>query len=275
MRRKRNSNGWIALAGLAAIGCGVVWAQTGNRSGANNSSAASSAEQPAPDVEVSEVSVRKPLDYYMKGIRGSLFSAAPAAPIASAPKPTLPLAPLPAAPEKIDPFNDYAYSGTVTVDGDPVALVENSKTREGLFLKKGESFLGGTVGDITDRSLKVTIAGVERMMAKTDNFKLTPLDKSAGYLTPAAPGAPGAGPGTAAAPGAPGQPGSFGAFQFPGMGGGGGDFMNRMRERMEAMTPEQREEARNRFMNRSFERRGDGGRRGSFRDRVGGGGFGF
>lgn len=273
MRAKQNRSSWMIVGAVAAVAGGVVWAQSGGQKEGTGPAAPEETKQTvAPAVEVSEAASRKPLSYYTGGIRATLFSSAPGTPAAPVTKPIAPpvVPALPAVPEKIDPFNDYAYSGTVTMDGESVALVENSKTREGLFLKKGETFLGGTVGEITDRSLKVTIAGVERMMAKTDNFKLTPLDKSAAYLTPAAPGAPGGAPG--AMP--PGMPGLGGVTPAPGamMGfqgmGGGGDFMNRMRQRFESMTPEQREEARNRFMNRSFERGSDGGRRR-------GGGFGF
>jgi hypothetical protein len=79
----------------------------------------------------------------------------------------------------VDPLGDYSYTGTVTFDGQTLALVENKKTNDGQYLKCGDTFLGGSVKSITDSSITLTIAGKPRTMDKTDNFKLVPLDKDA------------------------------------------------------------------------------------------------
>ena len=149
-----------------------------------------------------------------------------------------------------------------------MALVENKKTREGQYLSAGDNFMGGTVKQIDERSVSIDVAGKVNTLAKTDDYALTPLNANAAFLDakPAAPAVPQPG-----APGAvPGAGGGFmGMFQ-----GGRPDWRNmspeqrdQMRQQfMQNMTPEQRERMQQRRMDRQFDR---GGRRGGF-----GGGFG-
>lgn len=255
------------VVGLGAVAvAAVVMAQTDRKHvniptvQVNNARDASAAViEPATD--------RKPLSFYTGGVRGDLFNA----PLAPAPAPkkvetkkTLEKPAPPPAPAVVDPYADYSYTGTVTVGGKLMALVENVKTKEGQYLSVGDSFVGAKVTDIGERTLTLDMAGSPKVLAKTDDFKLTPLDKSAAYLTaqpqqtgPGQPGQPNA---------VPGQPGQPGEMQMP--AGMDPNRWNRIQQRLQSMSPEQRQNMMNRWMNRSFD---GGGRRGR---RGGGGGFG-
>lgn len=201
---------------------------------------------------------RKPLSYYTAGVRADIFGSPPAAPtpVITPSLPTTP--PAPVEPAVIDPFVDYAYTGTIVMGGQPMALVENSKTKEGTYLKVGDQLLGGTVTEVTERGVTLTIAGRPRTLSKTEDFSLTPLDKDAAYLTQQ-PQQGQFGPGAGRPGGTPGMPGMSGApGGFPGMPA---DFQSRMQQRFQGMSPEQMQDMRNRWMNRSFERGGERRRR--------------
>lgn len=195
---------------------------------------------------------RKPLSYYTSGVRTDLFGSPPPPPPVVRPEPPAPVAP-PPQPEVIDPFVDYAYTGTIKIGDQSYALVENTKTKEGLYVKVGDQLIGGTVTEVTERGITVNVAGTPRTLAKLDNYNLTPLDKDAPFRTaqpqggmPGMPGMPGGMPGMM-----PGMPG--GGMGFPGMGNIPADVQQRIMQRFQGMTPEQLQEMRNRFMNRSFE----------------------
>ena len=47
----------------------------------------------------------------------------------------------------------------------------------------GDFFMGGKVTEVGDRLLSLDLAGKPRIMAKTDDFALVPLNKSAPFLT--------------------------------------------------------------------------------------------
>jgi hypothetical protein len=110
-------------------------------------------------------------------------------------------------PLVVNPYADYAYTGTVTIGGALMALIENVKTKEGLYLKEGDHLVAGTITRITDRLVTIDAAGQTQMLAKRDDFKLVPLDKSAGFLqTPGAqPGSPPASGGGPPGGGPPGK----------------------------------------------------------------------
>jgi hypothetical protein len=259
----RSQRRTVPLVVLAAVAVGaIVFAQTGRKPVVASSVQVNNDRKAAPLVVVSaDGATRKPLEYYTSGVRSDLF-VTPEAPKPEvkkeAPKKVVALPA--AAPVIVDPFADYAYSGTVGMNDQLVALVENIKTREGQYLKVGDDFLGGKVSQVTDRMVSVTTPTGPKMMAKSDDYKMASLDKSAGFLQPntqqGVPGAPGqtgampAGPG-----GAPGMPGQF-------TGGGRPNWQN--------MTDEQRQQMRERFMNRQFNG-GGGGRRGGFGGFGGGG----
>jgi hypothetical protein len=142
---------------------------------------------------------RRPVDFYTRNIDSNLFTA-PQPPPPPAPKPVKvePPKPVPIVPVMpVNPFADWAYTGTVHMGDMTMALIENTKTKEGQYVKVGEMFLGAQVSLITDQQVSLSSAGKPYMLAKSDNMTLTPLDKNAPYLNaPAqpAPGQPGAPP---------------------------------------------------------------------------------
>lgn len=187
MKRPVISRLILPVALLGAIGLfGITWAQNVSRQKAGTTTLSSAASNGPVLSSTNEAPKPRPLSFYTSGIRSDLFTVNEAAAIAmpkkkEAAKPVVQIADIQPVPPP-NPLADYVYTGTVTANGQRYALLENSKTREGHFLAVGDSLLGGTVGDITDRGLTVNIAGAPQMMAKTDNYKLTPFDKSAPYL---------------------------------------------------------------------------------------------
>ncbi|MGC8666729.1 MAG: hypothetical protein ACP5VE_01250 [Chthonomonadales bacterium] len=237
----------LGLAGVAAI---VAFAQSSRRPGVEPARVTAQ----APDiVQVSPTAAPvphpKPLSYYMASVRADLFTASDVE--APKPKPAAPKPTQPAAPEIVDPFVDYAYDGTVQVGGQMMALIENVKTKEGQYLRPGDPFLGGTVDAITERSVSIKVGSRVQTLNKTDNFTLTPLDKSAPYLTQTAQPTPQMPmqPAAMAPPTAPEQGPSF-----PGMDQLPPRVQERIRQRWQNMTPEERQRAQTRWLNRQFDR---------------------
>ncbi len=150
-------------------------------------------------------SARRPLSYYTKEVRQNLFSA-PQPPPPPKPKPKPKPAPkppprviVPVAP--INPFADWSYTGTVKMGDKTMALLENVKTKEGKYVAVGDSFMGATVGSVTDQTVTLQSGGKPTLLARSDNITVTPLDKSAGFL------GGGGGPSGNPAPGGPPSPG--------------------------------------------------------------------
>lgn len=139
---------------------------------------------------------RRGLTYYTEAVRDDMFSA-PQPPVV-VPKPVkVEVTPAVVLPD-INPFEDWAYTGTIHSGSEITALLENTKTKEGNFVKVGDTVLGERVSSITDQMVTVGATGHPRMLAKTDTMNVTQLDKDAPANT-----APAAGP-------------------RPGFGGGGG-----------------------------------------------------
>jgi hypothetical protein len=173
---------------------------------------------------------RKPLSYYTGAVRASLFTSPEAAVESAPPAPLikhtvkLPSVKI-AAPAPLNPFADYVYSGTVSLKGETLALIENSKTHDGQYLKQGDTFMGGKVKEIAERSVTLNAAGKPYTLVKTVDFKLLPLDKSADNAPPAAAAPAAAAPGAAGAEQANQNNNRFQRFQrFRGNRGGGGGF---------------------------------------------------
>ena len=135
---------------------------------------------------------RHSLEFYTKGVRESMFSA-PQPPPPEKPKP-IPVVPPPPPPKivvpiivpvEINPFADWVYTGTVTIGETKMALIENSKTREGHYLKLGEMFQGAQVSQVTDQMVSFMAGPKPYLLAKSDNVNLVPLDRNAGApITP-------------------------------------------------------------------------------------------
>jgi hypothetical protein len=183
---------------------------------------------------------RRPVGFYTGAVRSGLFSApqppAPAPIKTVAPILPKPLEPAHVVPPPVDPFASWAYTGTITQGDQTIALLENTQTKEGQFLKAGDSLMGAQVKSITDQMVTLELGGKPRMLAKSDNINVTPLDRSAAPTAPAAP-----------QPGQPQQP--VINFQMP--------TVNTTTQPMVTlpngfqMSP-QRAQRRNRFMNNNF-----------------------
>jgi hypothetical protein len=218
----------------------------------------------APAVEpAAEAIQRKPLQFYEQSMLAGMFSA-PQPPPPPQPKPEPKPKPAPTPPvvvPPVNPFADWAYVGTVKTDDQIMVLLENTKTKEGKFLHQGDSFMGARVTTATEQMVTLTQGDKPYMLAKSDTITVTPLDKSAAFLTAPPPSQPGQ-------PGMPGQPMGFqpgrnGTFILPNGQALTGDMA----------------ELRNRWMNRRFNGGGGGGGRGfggfggrGFGGRVFGGG---
>jgi hypothetical protein len=242
-----------ALSVLSIGACAILLmaarpdrAQSRPGSAAPTKAAAPQDARSGPAVEPSgdTTTERRPVDFYAKNIDSNLFTA-PQPPPPPPPKPVKvePPKPAPIVPViPINPFADWAYTGTVHMGDMTMALLENTKTKEGQYLKVGEQFLGAQVSLITDQQVSLSSGGKPYMLAKSDNMTLTPLDKSAAYLT--AQPAP-----------APGQPGAMPPGGAPGMAPGG-DMVTLPNGR--TLTPDQAAR-RARRMNRMFNGGGGGG----------------
>lgn len=244
----------VVIIGAATLGA-IVSAQSIRATSDKKSEKVAKVATPAPDVQLQEQADRKPLSFYVSSVKGDLF--APELP--PPPKPIARPAPIiSTAPAPVNPLADYAYTGTVEMNGTKMALVENIKTKEGQYLKVGDSFMGGTVSRLDDRTVAIMVAKTEQTMAKRDDYSLTSLDKNAPFLN-AQPAQAQGGPGQ---PGAPTPDGGM-----PGMGGRG-NWM----QRFQNMTPEQRQQMQQRFLNRAFDRGNRGGGMGGGRRGGGAGG---
>lgn len=135
-------------------------------------------------------SARRPISFYTQEVRGSMFSApqppAPKPPPAEKPRTVV------VPPVKVDPWATWSYNGTVTVGEEKMALLENTQTKEGQWVHPGDNFMGAKIDKITDQMVTLTSAGKPHMLAKADTIVITPLDRSASYLTPQQPQQPSA-----------------------------------------------------------------------------------
>lgn len=243
---------WALVVGVGACALltAAIFAQTQPKPAAQpkGGRTASGSKTIRGETEV-KPAARRPLSYYTSGVRPDLFGSPSAPTPLVKPEPPKPVV-APAEPDIIDPFADYAYTGTIMMGDQALALVENSKTKEGIYVKVGDQLIGGTVTEVSDRGVTIAVAGKPRTLNKTDEYSLTPLDKDAAFRTPAQ-GQGGRGGMMGGPPGMPGMPGMPGAF--PGMQGLPPDVQQRIQQRFQGMSPEQMQNMRNRFMNRSFE----------------------
>src|SRR5579862_4711131 len=125
------------LVGLGAIAvAAVVLAQPSGRP--KPAATAASHSSASSGVEVASAATpaggRKPLSYYTGAVKSDLFTSPDEENrLKEASKP-VPPPPPPPPPVPVDPWNDYAYKGTVTAGGKTMALLENTKTAEGQYL---------------------------------------------------------------------------------------------------------------------------------------------
>ena len=229
--------------------------------------------QDGPSVEATPT-VRRSVDFYTGSVRGSMFTAPQPpepkpVPVVVVKKPAPPVVkPAPPVIVEVKPFAEWTYTGTVQMDNTVMALLENTRTKEGQYVQQGDTFMGAQVESVSPQEVRLSSAGKPTMLAKSDNITVTPLDRSAAYLT--------AGP---AQPGQPGMPGDPNAAQgmpaMQGRWGGGGGFTLPNGVQLD---PQRAQQYQN-FMNRRFNGGGGGngggnGGGGGRGNRGGGGGFG-
>jgi hypothetical protein len=154
---------------------------------------------------------RHPLSFYTGEVSDRMFSA-PQPPPPPPPPPLPKPKPVKVEVPDINPFEDWAYTGTMRQGDEITALIENTKTKEGQFLKQGDTFMGAKAVSITAQMVTLTAGGKPRMLAKSDTTNVTQLSKDAVPNTPQQQGPP---PGPPGMP--PGMPG-----MGPGRWGGGG-----------------------------------------------------
>jgi hypothetical protein len=112
--------------------------------------------------------------------------------------------PRPVAVPDVSPFEDWSYCGTIRQGRTITALLENTRTHEGEFVKAGDRFMGAAVRGVTGQAVTLASGGKTRMIAKSDRITVTQLSKDAVPATPPAPKQPRAAP--QPAPAAPAQP---------------------------------------------------------------------
>ncbi len=208
-RNSRSVRVLLPMAGLIGIGTLMMVSQKNQAQKQPDNkrpSASPVIESAKADVKTKQVALktdgkgRRSLDFYTKEARASMFGE----PIPPAPKPIVtpppppPPKPIVTPPVEVDPFADWAYTGTVSFNGQKMALLENIKSKEGQYLHIGESFLGGQVSEINDNQVSMMAGGKIRQLAKQQNINLVPLNANA---------ASGGQPGQPGMPGMPGMPG--------------------------------------------------------------------
>ena len=133
---------------------------------------------------------RQSLDFYTSNVREGMFSA-PQPPRAKPTPPPVFVKPPKPPPQvqifvaPINPFADWSYTGTVHMGDITMALLENTRTKEGQYVKSGDKFMGAEVQSISDQMVTLTNAGKPSMLAKADTMIITPLSQNATGQNPA------------------------------------------------------------------------------------------
>ena len=203
------SSGRNLVIAVAASALCLVFLTLASKDDAQNSSSkmkSSSSQKVADKTDSSEKSTtgteteRPSVEFYTQGIRSNLFSAPlpPAPKVVARPvvkvKPAVVVKPpivKPVAPVIVNPFADWKYTGTVKMNDTMLALVENSGTKEGRYIRVNDSFDGGaTVSAISDGGVTLVAAGKPYFIAKQQEGSLVPLNAPTGAAQPAPQGAP-------------------------------------------------------------------------------------
>ena len=155
---------------------------------ASNAASSTSAANSTPtidDMGDARNESRRSIDFYTQAVRGNMFTA-PIPPTPPAPKPVVIAAPVQPVqpivkvpPVVINPFAEWSYTGVIKSDDQITALVENTRTKDGMFLKAGDMFMGSQIATITDQEIALKSGKTSYTIAKSDNTNVTPLDRSA------------------------------------------------------------------------------------------------
>jgi hypothetical protein len=127
---------------------------------------------------------RQDLSFYTSNVRDGMFSQplppdTKAAAAAAALKAKTPVKTMNVPTVPINPFAQWSYTGTVHMGDITMALLENTQTREGQYVKPGDRFMGAQVKAITDQQVTLTNAGKPSLLAKADTINVTPLNQDA------------------------------------------------------------------------------------------------
>jgi len=71
----------------------------------------------------------------------------------------------------------WVYAGYVTVDGNPMAIVENSGTKIAEFLRVGQTLDGFAVAEVKPEAVQLTRGGETKVLPISDAFTATPLNE--------------------------------------------------------------------------------------------------
>ncbi|HZT41146.1 MAG TPA: hypothetical protein VFA07_03110 [Chthonomonadaceae bacterium] len=134
---------------------------------------------------------RRSAAFYSQGISSGLFSEPqpPEPKAATPPPPPKPVEVTPPDTEPsivpetpVNPYADWSYNGLVTMGDQMMALLENTKTKEGQYVQTGDNFLGAKVENVTDQMVALRDSGKLYTLSKSETITVVPLDKSAPYL---------------------------------------------------------------------------------------------
>jgi hypothetical protein len=168
---------WMRTALLLTAGLAVAGAWAARSSGPV-------AEQPAGRKHVAAMSqpkataAAKAAEWRFDAvIERNLFMPATVAAVAAvAHVPPPPILPINPTAFQSQPAPRWIYAGYATVDGAPMAIVENSSTKQAEFISVGGRLDGGTVETITPQAIRVTRNGETTEMAISTAFTATPLN---------------------------------------------------------------------------------------------------
>ena len=154
--------GWLIVSAVGLAGCGNIQAE--GRNPRNRSVI-------PPGVRVSESKDRKAVD--VGRIRPDLFAAPVVEKTVSRPVTTPPPSPVTPSTPPPDPLAGWEYVGDVEIGGERLALVERKDTKDGVYLRVGESFGGGTVTAFDKQRVSVAVADSERQLARKDDWRFS------------------------------------------------------------------------------------------------------
>jgi hypothetical protein len=113
----------------------------------------------------------------------TLPASVPAPPIAPPSETTPAVPPLPTPVS--DPLAGYAYTGTVTVNGELSALIEDRKSKQGWYVNAGDIWQSYHIVEVNERQVTVEVNGERRTLTKTDVGDVVPLVADADKDSPA------------------------------------------------------------------------------------------
>jgi len=174
----------LAIALLAVI---AVWAAIWRIYNTQPVSAANpqNARLAASAAQVGDMGMRKPLDFYLGS--NPFANATPVDQRNSAPMQS---AGQQASAPSPDPLVGYVYSGTGTIRGRTIAVIENRQTGSGRLVALGDTLEGGKVTRITSTAVTLRFRDGRRILTKNQDYKLAPLARSAAFLQPPAASTP-------------------------------------------------------------------------------------